>query len=122
MEKGHGSIMAKFGQYESLLKRLLKNKDSLTSQKANGRNKYQVRINDLKKQMKAQGLKFSQLLKDVKGQEKEGSWSRTTKKKSTAKKPIPHSKASLDFNPNKRVFKTDKEYRAWKKQKNLYNR
>ena len=43
--------MAKFGQYESLLKRLLKNKDSLTSQKDNGRNKYQVRINDLKKQM-----------------------------------------------------------------------
>ena len=114
--------MAKFGQYESLLKQLLKNKDSLTSQKANGRNKYQVRINDLKKQMKAQGLKFSQLLKDVKGQEKEGSWSRTTKKKATASKARPHSKASLDFNPNKRVFKTDKEYRAWKKQKNLYNR
>ena len=53
--------MAKFGQYESLLKQLLKNKSSLTAQKANGRNKYQVRINDLKKQMKAQGLKFSQL-------------------------------------------------------------
>ena len=114
--------MAKFGQYESLLKQLLKNKDSLTSQKANGRNKYQVRINDLKKQMKAQWLKFSQLLKDVKGQEKEGSWSRTTKKKTVASKARPHSKASLDFNPNKRVFKTDKEYRAWKKQKNLYNR
>ena len=28
----------------------------------------------------------------------------------------------LDFNPNKRVFKTDTEYRAWKKQKNLYSR
>ncbi len=61
--------MAKFGQYESLLKKLLKNKSSLTAQKANGRNKYQVRIHDLKKQMKAQGLKFSQLLKDVKSQE-----------------------------------------------------
>ena len=114
--------MAKFGQYESLLKQLLKNKSSLTEQKANGRNKYQVRINDLKKQMKAQGLKFSQLLKNVKGQEKEGLWSRTAKKKVTAKKPIPHSKASLSFNPNKRVFKNDTEYRAWKKQKNLYSR
>ena len=114
--------MAKFGQYESLLKKLLKNKSSLTAQKANGRNKYQVRIHDLKKQMKAQGLKFSQLLKDVKSQEKEGLWSRVTKKKATTKKVVPHSKASLDFNPNKRIFKTDKEYRAWKKQKNLYNR
>ena len=73
--------MAKFGQYESLLKQLLKNKDSLASQKANGRNKYQVRI-----------------------------------------KASPHSKASLDFNPNKRVFKNDKEYREWKRQKNLYSR
>ena len=73
--------MAKFGQYESLLKRLLKNKDSLASQKANGRNKYQVRIHDIKKKMKAQGLKFNLLLKDVKSQEKEGSWSRETKKK-----------------------------------------
>ena len=114
--------MAKFGQYESLLKQLLKNKDSLTSQKANGRNKYQVRINDLKKKMKSQGLKFNQLLKDVKSQEKEGSWSRETKRKSIAGKASPHSKASLDFNPNKRVFKTDKEYREWKRQKNLYNR
>ena len=112
--------MAKFGQYESLLKQLLKNKSSLTAQKANGRNKYQIRINDLKKQMKAQGLKFSKLLKDVKGQEKEGLWSRTAKKKVTAKKPIPHSKASLDFNPNKRVFKTRKEYDKWLGQKRLY--
>ena len=114
--------MAKFGQYESLLKQLLKNKSSLTAQKANGRNKYQVRINDLKKQMKASGMKFSQLLKDVKGQEKEGSWSRTTKKKTAVSKVSPHSKASLDFNPKKRVFKTRKEYDAWKHQKNLYNR
>ena len=116
--------MAKFGQYESLLKKLLKNKDSLTSQKGNAddRNKYQMRINDLKKQMKSQGLKFSDLLKDVKGQEKEGSWSRETKKKTAVSKVSPHSKASLDFNPKKRVFKNDKEYRAWKHQKNLYNR
>ena len=114
--------MAKFGQYESLLKQLLKNKSSLAAQKANGRNKYQVRIHDLKKQMKAQGLKFSQLLKDVKSQEKEGLWSRITKKKATTKKVVPHSKASLSFNPKQRIFKTDKEYREWKKQKNLYNR
>ena len=114
--------MAKFGQYESLLKNLLKNKDSLTSQKDNGRNKYQIRINDLKKQMKSKGLKFSQLLKDVKGQEKEGSWSRISKKKATVNKATPHSKASLDFNPKKRVFKNDAEYRAWQKQKVLYNR
>jgi len=114
--------MAKFGQYESLLKKLLKNKSSLTEQKSNGRNKYQVRINDLKKQMKAQGLKFSQLLKDVKGQEKEGLWSRTPKKKAVTNKARPHSQASLSFNPNKRVFKTRKEYNEWKKQKNLYNR
>tara|TARA_Y100000310_G_scaffold110342_1_gene108740 strand:+ start:112 stop:330 length:219 start_codon:yes stop_codon:yes gene_type:complete len=72
--------MAKFGQYESLLKQLLKNKSSLTEQKVDGRNKYQVKINNLKKQMKAQGLKFSQLLKDVKGQEKEGLWSRVNQK------------------------------------------
>ena len=114
--------MAKFGQYESLLKQLLKNKSSLTEQKANGRNKYQVRINDLKKQMKTSGLKFSQLLRDVKGQEKEGLWSRVAKKKTTTKKVVPHSKASLDFNPNKRIFKNDREYREWKRQKNLYNR
>ena len=114
--------MAKFGQYESLLKKLLKNKSSLTAQKANGRNKYQVRIHDLKKQMKAQGLKFSQLLKDVKSQEKEGLWSRTAKKKAVTSKARPHSKASLDFNPNKRVFKNRKEYNEWKRQKNLYNR
>ena len=114
--------MAKFGQYESLLKKLLKNKSSLVEQKANGRNKYQIRINDLKKQMKASGMKFSQLLEDVKGQEKEGSWSRTTKKKTAVSKVSPHSKASLDFNPKKRVFKTRKEYDAWKHQKNLYNR
>ena len=114
--------MAKFGQYESLLKKLLKNKSSLTEQKANGRNKYQVRIHDLKKQMKAQGLKFSQLLKDVKGQEKEGLWSRTAKKKATANKARPHSQASLDFNPNKRVFKNRKEYDKWLGQKRLYNR
>ena len=114
--------MAKFGQYESLLKQLLKNKDSLVSQKANGRNKYQVRINDLKKQMKEQGLKFSQLLRDVKSQEKEGSWSREIKKKSTTSKASPPSKASLDFNPNKRVFKNDKEYLDLKRQKNLYSR
>ena len=114
--------MAKFGQYESLLKQLLKNKSSLTEQKANGRNKYQVRINDLKKQMKAQGLKFSKLLKDVKGQEKEGLWSRTAKKKVITSKARPHSKASLDFNPNKRVFKTRKEYDKWLGQKRLYSR
>ena len=114
--------MAKFGQYESLLKKLLKNKSSLTAQKADGRNKYQVRINDLKKQMKAQGLKFSKLLKDVKGQEKEGLWSRTTKKKVVPSKAKPHSKASLSFNPKQRIFKNDREYREWKRQKNLYNR
>ena len=112
--------MAKFGQYESLLKQLLRNKDSLASQKAGDRNQYQIRINDLKKQMKAKGLKFGQLLKDVKGQEKEGSWSRTEKKKSIPSKAMPHSKASLDFNPNKRAFKTDKEYREWQRQKLLY--
>ena len=114
--------MAKFGQYESLLKNLLKNKDSLTSQKDNGRNKYQIRINDLKKQMKAKGLKFSQLLKDVKGQEKEGSWSRTPKKKTAVSKARPHSKASLDFNPKKKVFKNREEYNKWLKQKRLYNK
>jgi hypothetical protein len=114
--------MAKFGQYESLLKKLLKNKSSLVSQKANGRNKYQVRINDLKKQMKTSGLKFNQLLKNVKGQEKEGLWSRTPKKKKSINPASPHSKASLDFNPNKRVFKTRKEYDKWLGQKRLYNR
>ena len=41
-----------------------------------GRNKYQVQINKLKKRMKADGFKFNSLLKDVKKQEKTGTFDR----------------------------------------------
>ena len=122
--------MAKFGQYESLLKQLLKNKSSLTEQKVDGRNKYQVKINNLKKQMKAQGLKFNQLLKDVKGQEKEGLWSRKPKVKHVeAKIQGPHlttfkeafrearNKGPLQFTWNKKKYTTEFKEEEEKREK-----
>lgn len=63
--------------YSSQLKALLSNKDNLVGiDSGDGRNKYQVQINKLKKRMKAEGLKFSSLLRDIKKQEKAGTFDR----------------------------------------------
>ena len=66
-------------KYGDQLKALLSNKDKLTKinpDDKDGRNKYQIQINELKKRMKADGMKFSSLLKDVKKQEREGTFDR----------------------------------------------
>jgi len=63
--------------YGAQLKALLSNKDKLVGiDSGDGRNKYQVQINKLKKRMKADGFKFNSLLRDVKKQEKEGKFDR----------------------------------------------
>jgi hypothetical protein len=64
--------------YGDQLKALLSNKDKLVGTKVKGdsRNKYQIMINDLKKRMKADGMKFSSLLNAVKKQEREGEFDR----------------------------------------------
>jgi len=77
--------------YIQKIKKLLSNKDKLTSQDTgDGRNKYQVEINKIKKQLKGvEGVSFKSLLKDVKKQEREGKFDRgaegETKKKLRAK-------------------------------------
>ena len=65
-------------KYGDQLKALLSNKEKLvgTAVKGDSRNKYQIQINELKKRMKADGMKFSSLLKDVKKQEREGQFDR----------------------------------------------
>jgi len=65
-------------KYGAQLKALLSNKEKLvgTAVKGDSRNKYQIQINELKKRMKADGLKFNSLLKDVKKQEREGTFDR----------------------------------------------
>jgi len=64
--------------YGDQLKALLSNKDKLVGTKVEGdsRNKYQIMINDLKKRMKEDGMKFSSLLNAVKKQEREGEFDR----------------------------------------------
>ena len=63
--------------YGAQLKALLSNKNKLVGiDSGDGRNKYQVQINKLKKRMKADGFKFNSLLKDVKKQEKTGTFDR----------------------------------------------
>ncbi len=63
--------------YGAQLKALLSNKDKLVGiDSGDGRNKYQVQINKLKKRMKDDGFKFNSLLRDVKKQEKEGKFDR----------------------------------------------
>ena len=64
--------------YIQKIKKLLSNKDKLTSQDTgDGRNKYQVEINKIKKQLKGvEGISFKSLLKDVKKQEREGKFDR----------------------------------------------
>ena len=65
-------------KYGAQLKTLLSNKEKLvgTAVKGDSRNKYQIQINELKKRMKADGMKFNSLLKDVKKQEREGTFDR----------------------------------------------
>jgi len=65
-------------KYGAQLKALLSNKEKLvgTAVKGDSRNKYQIQINELKKRMKADGMKFNSLLKDVKKQEREGTFDR----------------------------------------------
>ena len=65
-------------KYGDQLKALLSNKEKLvgTAVEGDSRNKYQIQINELKKRMKADGLKFNSLLKDVKKQEREGQFDR----------------------------------------------
>ena len=65
-------------KYGDQLKALLSNKEKLvgTNVKGDNRNKYQIQINELKKRMKADGLKFNSLLSDVKKQEREGEFDR----------------------------------------------
>jgi len=73
-KKDPGNAMDSYG---AQLKALLSNKDKLVgTDSGDGRNKYQVQINKLKKRMKADGFKFNSLLRDVKKQEKEGKFDR----------------------------------------------
>ena len=70
--------MAKVEDYQEQYKALLSNKDKLVGTKVEGdsRNKYQIQMNKLKQRMKAEGLKFSDLSKMVKKQEREGTFDR----------------------------------------------
>ena len=74
-KKDPATAMDKYGDQ---LKALLSNKEKLvgTAVEGDSRNKYQIQINELKKRMKADGMKFSSLLKDVKKQEREGQFDR----------------------------------------------
>ena len=63
--------------YEAQIKALLANKDKLSKEKTeDGRNKYQIQINKLKKRMKADGASFKKVLNSVKKQEREGKFDR----------------------------------------------
>lgn len=70
--------MAKVEDYQKQYKALLANKDKLVGTKVEGdsRNKYQIQMNKLKQRMKDEGLKFSDLSKMVKKQEREGTFDR----------------------------------------------
>ena len=70
--------MAKVEDYQEQYKALLSNKDKLVGTKVEGdsRNKYQIQMNKLKQRMKDEGLKFSDLSKMVKKQEREGTFDR----------------------------------------------
>ena len=70
--------MAKVEDYQKQYKALLSNKDKLVGIKVEGdsRNKYQIQMNKLKQRMKDEGLKFSDLSKMVKKQEREGTFDR----------------------------------------------
>jgi len=76
-----------FSTFGEELKKLLSNKDKLVAQEGKGnRNQYQIEIQKLKDKMKAykksgkaikgETLSFGKLLKDVKKQEREGTFDR----------------------------------------------
>ena len=79
--------MAKVEDYQKQYKALLANKDKLVGTKVEGdsRNKYQIQMNKLKQRMKDEGLKFSDLSKMVKKQEREGTFDRGTEGKAKNK-------------------------------------
>jgi hypothetical protein len=63
--------------YDAQIKALLENKDSLTKKMTkDGRSKYAVQMNELKKRMKADGVSFKKTLNTVKKQEREGTFDR----------------------------------------------
>ena len=63
--------------YEAQVKTLLENKEKLSKIKTkDGRSKYAVQINELKKRMKENGVKFNAVLNSVKKQEREGTFDR----------------------------------------------
>ena len=59
--------------YEAQVKALLENKEKLVKQKgSDGRSKYAIQMDKLKKRMKEDGVKFNTVLNSVKKQEREG--------------------------------------------------
>ena len=72
-------------------KRLLANKDKLVKQEsADGRNQFQIKINELKKSIKGQDFKFKDVMNDTLKQEREGKFDRGAegKKKNKLRKKM----------------------------------
>ena len=72
-------------------KRLLANKDKLVKQEsADGRNQFQIKINELKKSIKGQDFKFKDVMNDTLKQEREGKFDRGAegKKKNKLRKKL----------------------------------
>ena len=72
-------------------KRLLANKDKLVKQEsADGRNQFQIKINDLRKSIKGQDFKFKDFMNDTLKQEGEGKFDRGAegKKKNKLRKKM----------------------------------
>ena len=72
-------------------KRLLANKEKLVKQEsADGRNEFQIKINELKKSIKGQPFKFKDVMNDTLKQEREGKFDRGAegKKKNKLRKKM----------------------------------
>ena len=72
-------------------KKLLANKDKLVTQKSDdGRNQFQIKINELKKSIKGQNFKFKDVMNDTLKQEREGKFDRGAegKKKNKLRKKL----------------------------------
>ena len=68
-------------------KKLLANKDKLVKQKSDdGRNQFQIKINELKKSIKGQNFKFKDVMNDTLKQEREGKFDRGAEGKKKNKK------------------------------------
>ena len=96
--------------YIQKIKKLLSDKDKLTSQDGgDGRNKYQIEINKIKKQLKGvEGISFKSLLKDVKKQEREGKFDRGAEgkaKNKLRKKMAGATRRSANIRRSSRWFK-----------------